>query len=106
LTNAIPTDGQTYALSLVVHEIVPPTDSSANADTALMESVAVHDLAGRLEGKTTEQRRVLDVLANLKAQPAVFSEVKLEGTMDGGRNREVTFTITFIYKAPAAKAKP
>jgi hypothetical protein len=100
LTNAVPTDGQTYALSLVVHEIVPPTDSSADADTALMQSVAVRDLAGRLEGKTTDQRSVLHLLANLKAQPAVFSEVKLEGTADVGRTHEVTFTITFNYKAP------
>jgi hypothetical protein len=104
LTNAIPMDGQTYALSLVVHEIVPPVDGSVDADTALMQSVAVRDLAGRLEGKTTEQRRVLQLLSNLKAMPTVFTEVKLEGTSDGGRGREVTFTITFTYKP--TKTKP
>ena len=103
LTNAMPADGQTYALSLIVHEIVPPVDGSVDADTALMQSVAVRDLAGRLEGKTTEQRRVLDLLAKMKSNSSVFTEVKLEGTNDGGRGREVTFTITFTYKAPKAK---
>jgi Tfp pilus assembly protein PilN len=106
LTNAIPRGGETYAISLIVREIVPPTDGSiTDADAALMRSAAVHDLAGRLEGKTTDQRRVLDLMANLKSKPSVFSEVKLEGTNNGGRNGEVSFTITFTYKAPAPKAK-
>jgi hypothetical protein len=103
ITNAVPADGQTYALSLTIHELTPPTNNSAAPGTAAAQSFAVKDLNGTLEGKTTDQHRVLQLLDALRASPA-FSNVILNGTNDAGKNREIIFTITFNY-SPAKAAK-
>jgi hypothetical protein len=96
LTRAMPNDGQTYALSLTIHETAPPSNNSAAPGTATAGSFAVKDLNGTLEGKTTDQHRVLLLLDALRGSPA-FSNVKLNGTNDAGKNREIIFTITFNY---------
>ncbi len=96
LTNAVPVDGQTYAVALTIEEITPPANNTASPGTAAAQSFAVKNLSGRFEGKTTEQRRVLQLLGDMKNNPA-FSEVKLNGTNDAGRTHEISFTITFNY---------
>jgi len=78
--------------------------TSPDGLSAAQQLAAVRALTGRLEGRTTEQPQVLQVLSNLKANSAVFSEVKLEGTSESGRAREVSFTITFTY-SPAKPKK-
>ncbi len=97
LTQAVPADGQTYALSLSLHEVTPPTNNSVAAGTASIQSVAVRDLAGVLEAKTTDQRRVLQVLNNMKTMSRVFSEVKLQDLARPGNQESRGFLHHHLY---------
>jgi hypothetical protein len=99
LTLAIPQDGQTYALSLTLHENVPAAGSSGSG-TAAAKLPVVRTLSGRLEGKTSDQRRAQQTLEQIKAMSSSFTEVRPGGTSDAGRNREVSFSITFNYLPP------
>lgn len=103
LTNSVPLDQQTYAVSLSVHEVLPEANNSAAPGTAAHQAVAGHQLTGILEGRTSEQRRVLQLLNEMKTRSKVFSEVKLVDSRDQGtRSREVSFTISFNYTPPKA----
>ena len=102
LTAAIPDDGLTYATSLIVREPPRPTATGGTLAGAA-KRVENRALAGQLYGKTSDQQHVQIVLDHLKANPA-FAGVKLGGTQDAGRGREVSFSITFDYLP--AKAAP
>ena len=98
LTNVIPQDGQTYAMSLTARETVPIA-SNLNSSTPV-KAPTVHTLACRLEGKTTDQSHVQQVLDRLKASPKLFTDVEDAGRQYAGRGREVVFSITFTYLPP------
>ncbi len=89
LTTALPNDDASYATSLLVREQTSIAKGGKVVNTGL--------LAGTMYGKTTDQQHVLSVIEGLKQNP-VFSEVKPGGTQDAGRGREVSFSISFIYR--------
>jgi hypothetical protein len=99
LTNAIPDDGATFATSLVIREAVRSAAGGATASSpSNPKKSEVHVLAGLLYGKTTDQQHVQIVLDRMKQNPA-FTAVKLGGTQDAGRGQQVSFSITFDYRA-------
>ena len=102
LTLAIPQDGQTYALSLTLRESVPPVggNSGGGSSGTGPKISTVRTLTGRLDGKTSDQRRAQQTLDQLKKMPGSFTDVKPGGTQDAGRGREVSFSITFTYLPP------
>ncbi len=103
LTLAIPQDGQTYALSLTLRENVPPVSNSSGAAGSSAPKIStVRTLTGRLDGKTSDQRRAQQTLDQLKAMPKSFTDVKPGGTQDAGKGREVSFSISFTYLPPKA----
>ncbi len=105
LTDALPRDSETYATNLTLHEPARPTGAAAQAAAAKASDDLT--LIGRLEGKTSNQIRAQQVVDKLKALPT-FQSVKLLGTNEvGGRERAVTFSVTFDYvpqKTPAPTA--
>jgi hypothetical protein len=101
LTLALPQDGQTYALGLSLREDVPPpSNSNGSTPNKTVQPVVVRTLTGRLDGKTTDQRRAQQVVDKLKAMPASFRDVKPGGTQNAGKGGEVSFTVTFTYVPP------
>ncbi len=88
LTKALPDDMVTYATNVQVHEITQLVKG---------KSVQTGNLFGTLYGKTADQQRVQTVLDGIKGLPS-FTDVKLGGTQDAGRGREVSFSITFTYR--------
>jgi hypothetical protein len=108
LTEALPQDGQTYAISLTLNE--PPRATGAAAIAAAAKTPNDQTpLQGRFEGKTSDQIRVQTVLERIKADKS-FQNVTLTGSTRGtGKNPDVSFQIRFIYqppKHPAAAATP
>ena len=99
VANTIPQDGQTYALSLTPSTKRTAVGNTAAAQAAAIKASANRTLSGRLDGKTTDQLRVQQVIDHLKAMPKSFADVKLGGTEDRGTQREVSFTITFYLPA-------
>ncbi len=89
ITTALPKDEATYATSLLVRELTTIAKGGKVVNTG--------HLAGTMYGKTTDQQHVLGVIDGLK-QNTAFSDVKPGGTQDGGRGREVSFSITFVYR--------
>ena len=89
LTNALPDDSATYATSLQVHEVTQTLKGGKTIQTG--------QLAGTLYGKTSDQQRAQMVLDAIRGLPA-FTDVKPGGTQDAGRGREVSFSITFVYR--------
>lgn len=89
ITAALPNDDATYATSLLVRELTTIAKGGKVVNTG--------QLAGTMYGKTTDQQHVLGVIDGLKQNPA-FSDVKPGGTQDAGRGREVSFSITFVYR--------
>jgi hypothetical protein len=104
LTVALPRDGQTYALSLSLHESPPPPNNALSPQEIQLQAAKVRTLAGQLEGKTTNQNIPQDVVKRLKqfSKHSPFINPELVNSTTGGRNRsEVTFTIKFTYNPPA-----
>jgi hypothetical protein len=97
LTLAMPEDGETYATSLIIREN-PPQKANAGTGGKTPDPALV---TGQLYGKTSDQPRVQQLLDRLRRSPA-FTEVKLGGTQDSPREREVSFSITFTYLPPKA----
>lgn len=95
LTEAMPEDGQTYATSLIIRE--PSRAAAAGANNKTSET---RTLACQLSGKTSDQEHVNVLMDRIQKSP-VFSNVKLGGTQESGRTRDVSFTITFTYTPPA-----
>jgi hypothetical protein len=101
LTSAVPEDFQTYATSLVLHEVVHPPltgQPTPAAVAALAKQNETHTLAGQFYGKTSDQQRVETLLERMKKIPT-FADVKLGGS-NSGRAGEVSFSITFNYVPP------
>jgi len=100
LTSAIPDDGQTYATSLIVREAPKETTNARSAAVSPAAAAAKRTearvISGQLYGKTSDQQHVQFVLDHMK-QIGAFRNVKLGGTQDAGRGREVSFSITFDY---------
>jgi len=96
LNDAIPDDGQTYATSLILHEIVPAAPTGAQANKPAPAVPQTRSLSAQLLGKTSDQQHFLTVLDRLKR---VFGpSVKPGSTQESsGRVREVSFTVTFTY---------
>jgi hypothetical protein len=88
LTGAFPEDGATFATSLKVTE---------GMRTIAGKSVSTGLLNGTLLGKTSDQQRVQDLLDRIQKLPN-FAEVKSLGTQEVGRNKEVSFSISFVYR--------
>jgi hypothetical protein len=96
ITNTIPDDVQTYATSLHISETPKaPTSVGSNA----VKTVEVRTLTGQLTGKTGDQQEVQGIMDAMKRNRA-FIEVKNTGAEGSVRNRDVTFTINFIYLPP------
>lgn len=97
LTSAMPDDGETYATNLILREmprpILPGGSTGPNGKPA---PVAVRELTGILYGKTSDQRHV-EALQDRIGRTSTFVDVKLGGSDDAGRGREVSFSINFIY---------
>ncbi len=94
---AIPQENETYVTSLTLHEPPRPAPGSTAAAAAVKEEGTI---IGLLQGKTSTQERAQAVLDHLKAQ-ADFKTVTTNGTQfSSGRDREVTFSITFTYVPP------
>lgn len=97
LTSAMPDDGETYATNLILRETPHPLASAgSNGSKARGSSADVRTLTGILDGKTSDQRHV-EALQDRIAHSAAFVDVKLGGSDDAGRGREVSFSINFIY---------
>jgi len=96
LTEAMPEDGQTYATSLIIREPARAAAAGANNKTA-----DTRTLVCQLSGKTSDQQHVNVLMDRIQKSP-VFSNVKLGGTQESGRSRDVSFTITFTYTPPAS----
>lgn len=96
LTAAIPDDNQTYATSVNLGDNTPKQAGGPSSATKISETAS---LAGQLYGKTSDQQRVQAVLDRMK-RISSFSDVKLGGTQDAGRGREVSFSILFTYIPP------
>ncbi len=96
LTSAMPEDGETYATNLILHEAPHPVGGGASANRADPRT-----LSGILYGKTTDQKHVQSLQDRIGRTPS-FTEVKLGGSDDAGRGREVSFSLTFNYVPPAA----
>lgn len=93
LSAAFPTDGQTYAVSIMIRETMAVGPRG--------KAVATGTLTGQCYGKTSDQERFQRLLEQLKRNPA-FTDVKLGGSQDTGRAGDVSFSITFTYRpAPA-----
>jgi len=100
LTNAIPQDGQTYAMSLTLREEVPPVgNGNSTPGSAAPKVPKVQNLTGRLDGKTTETRRAQQLVEQLKAKKELFPDAKLLTTQNASRG-DVSFTVTFTYVPP------
>ena len=100
LSLALPDDRQTYVTSLSLHEPPRPTGTGATAKAARARANNDPTLIGRLEAKTGDQDRVQEVVDRLKARPSLVL-VKLQNTQTGGgRDPQVSFTITFDYVPP------
>jgi hypothetical protein len=98
LTSAVPEDFQTYATSLVLHEVVHPPLTGQQTPAAIAAAAKqneTHTLAGQFYGKTSDQPKVEMLLDRMKRIPA-FTDVKLGGS-NAGRAGEVSFSITFNY---------
>ena len=102
LTKVIPNDRATYVTNLSIRE--QPKQSGTGAATP---SSGPPPLVGRLEGKTSEAPRAQAVVDRIKAVPT-FSQVKLNGITSGSssRDRDVTFSVTFLYTAPKPTTTP
>jgi hypothetical protein len=98
LTTALPQDGQTYAMALTLREEAPPQGSIASAQ----KTAPSRNLTCRLEGKTSDQQKPIQVVQALKKFPKVFKDAKSLGTTVGARG-EVSFTVTFTYMPPVEK---
>lgn len=98
ITSAFPDDGQTYCVNLSLKELPKPTGSNK-------KPVDVMILTGSIFGKTSDQRRAQDVLSSLK-RSSYFTDVKIVGIQDVGRSQQVSFTINFTYRPPAAATNP
>jgi hypothetical protein len=94
VTAAFGNDGQTYAVSLVMRETTRVAPGGKTIETGT--------LSGQCYGKTSDQERFQRLLDQLRRNPA-FADVKLGGTQDAGRTREVSFSVTFTYKPPVAR---
>jgi hypothetical protein len=99
LTDAMPQDFQTYAMALTLREEAPPQGSSSSAQKPVTPS---KNLTCRLEGKTSDQQKGIQVVTLLKKKPKLFKDVKSLGTNVGSRG-EVSFTVTFTYVPPVEK---
>ncbi len=96
LSAAFPTDGQTYAVSIMLRETMAVGPRGKPVETGT--------LTGQCYGKTSDQERVQRLLEQLRRNPA-FEDAKLGGSQDTGRTGDVSFSITFIYKpAPVGSA--
>ena len=100
LTNAIPNDGVTYATDLQLRE--PPQPTGPSAPTPKPGEVV--PLAGRLEGKTSDVTRAQQAVDKIKAVPG-FTDVQLASLTTNGRDREVSFSVSFTYN-PAKPPTP
>jgi hypothetical protein len=89
LTEAMPTDDQTYATSLVIREQMQAAKGGKTVPTGRLTCT----LAGKTAGQDQAQK-VVDRLS----QNASFTEVKFGGTQDSGKGRDVSFSITFNYR--------
>jgi hypothetical protein len=96
LTAAIPDDGQTYATNFTVRE---PPKAASSATSAQAKSVNPRTLIGQLNGKTADQQNVQTLIDRIRANKA-FSDVKLGATQDLGRDRGVSFAVSFTYVPP------
>ncbi len=97
LTQAIPDDGATYTTNLTVRE---PPKASGSSSSSQAKPVDPRMLLGTFGGKTANQQNVQLIVDRIRSNKA-FGDVKLGGTQDLGRDRGVTFTITFSYTPPA-----
>jgi hypothetical protein len=105
LTNIIPQDGQTYALSLTLHESPPPTNNNSLSPAEMLTKTAsVKTLTGRLEGKTTDQKSAHAVAQAMEKNPLPFSNIVENSTQKEARGQEWTFSIDFTYTPPAPPA--
>ena len=101
LTTALPPDGQTFVTSLSVREPPRPTGT---AGAAAVKVGGVTPLVGHLDGKTSDVSRAQQAVDRIQAVPA-FTNVKLGGAAIGtGRDKEVSFSVTFNYVPPKAAA--
>ncbi len=96
LTAAMPDDGETYATNLTIRESPHPFAPAGSTGSSKASAADVRSLSGTLYGKSIDQRHV-EVLQDRIARTAAFVEVKLAGSDDAGRGREVSFSINFVY---------
>lgn len=99
LTSAIPEDGQTYATSLTVGEATRFTSGSAAMSASAQKNGDDRGLSCQMIGKTSDQQHARALVDRISGVPG-FSEVTLNGTQDSGREKQVSFSITFIYTPP------
>jgi hypothetical protein len=106
LTYMVPQDGQTYALSLTLHDSPLPSGTSLTQEETILKSATVKTLAGKLEGKAPNQEIPQNLVRRFKAAikngvPSPFTDVALINAQLDNRKHEVTFTIGFTYNPPA-----
>jgi hypothetical protein len=104
LTNAVPEDGQTYAVRISLHEVDPTASITPGADQTpaeIAKAAMPAYLTGTLSGKTANQQSFLmlpDRMANIPS----FSNVSPGGTNNElhSHESEVTFSVDFDYRLP------
>lgn len=104
LTTAMPEDNTTYATSLMLHEASHAASGQAisNVKEAMKQLQGdTHALTGTLFGKTSDQERVNALLDRMQRVPSL-SKVELVNSNANPRDRDVSFTINFIYTPPKA----
>lgn len=100
LTQALSDDDQTYATNVVLRE--SKTVAIAGAASATGEKAPPSgDIFGQINGKASDPNGWSKLQSRLHSL-AGFSDVKLLSTSNADRQREVSFSITFNYRQPAA----
>ncbi len=97
LTRCIPEDRHTYAVSVSLREMAPPSGGSTPPAQAMLNAAKVKTLVGRIDGKTTDQPSAQEVARRMKKMPTVFTNVVEKSSTSQQRGSEVSFEIDFLY---------
>ncbi len=100
LTVALADDDQTYATNVVLRESAR-VGAAAGATVSGEKPPPSGDLFGQINGKASDPNGWSKLQSRLHATPG-FTDVKLLSTSNADRLREVSFSITFNFKQPAA----